>query len=227
MLASLVRWACATQAFLVWVLLGPEAARGQIALTVDPERSLVWWQIEPHFGHLWGTTCPNEPSWQAGEGRSPGFYVNAKNRPSMTKTSKVEEYVPLYPRMTVRPLCRKAVRGTLITAESVTYSGLKGYVVVTADSIATGADVRDEFSRKHVFKSMTFSTIRFEVDSLSGIAQNADTLGAVVHGAFEFRGVQQKIAVPIQVVDHTAGHRVRGKFSMRLRLCGTRTASPR
>ena len=202
-----------TGATLVFfALLAFEEVRGQVVLSVEPERSLVWWQLDPHFGHLWGTTCPNEPSWQAGEGRSPGFYVNARKRPAVI--AKEEETVPLYPRLTVRPLCRRAVRGTFTAGDSIHYSGLKGYINVAADSIATGADVRDDFSRRYVFKSSVFSQIRFQVDSLSRVTQTADTAAATVYGTFEFRGVEQKVAVPVQLVPHPPGRRVRGQFSM-------------
>ena len=43
--------------------------------------SLVWWQVDPHYNHLWSTTCPNDPSWQPGEGRDAGWQVNYKTRP--------------------------------------------------------------------------------------------------------------------------------------------------
>ena len=53
-------------AALVGLLTAVAGAPAQTAWTVDPKASLAWWQINPHLGHLWATTCPQEPSWKPG-----------------------------------------------------------------------------------------------------------------------------------------------------------------
>ena len=52
-------------------------AWAQARWTVDPAYSLAWWQVNPHLNHLWATTCPEEPSWRPGEGRSAGWTIAA------------------------------------------------------------------------------------------------------------------------------------------------------
>src|SRR5882757_8516136 len=51
-------------------------AQAETRWTVDPKASLAWWQVSPHLNHLWATTCPGEPSWRPGEGRSSGWNIN-------------------------------------------------------------------------------------------------------------------------------------------------------
>src|SRR2546425_12029730 len=52
------------------------AGHGQARWVVEPTTSLAWWQMVPHLHHLWATTCPGEPSWRPGEGRSSGWAIN-------------------------------------------------------------------------------------------------------------------------------------------------------
>src|SRR5437867_3402788 len=74
--------------------------RAQTRLTVDPKASLAWWQMSPHLNHLWATTCPEEPTWRPGEGRSAGWIIDqAVKTKSKTGFQNVGDTinVPLYP----------------------------------------------------------------------------------------------------------------------------------
>ena len=55
-------------AALLCLLTALASAQAQTRWVVDPKGSLAWWQIEPNMQHLWGTSCPQEPSWRPGEG---------------------------------------------------------------------------------------------------------------------------------------------------------------
>ena len=56
-------------------------AQKQTRFAIDAKTSLAWWQIDPNYGHLWATTCPDERSWQPGEARSEGVgSIDVKTR---------------------------------------------------------------------------------------------------------------------------------------------------
>jgi hypothetical protein len=203
---------------LAMVIFGNDSARAQNpaagrTMTIDNTRSMVWWQIDPHFGHLWATTCPKDPSWQPGEGHSPGYYVNFANRPRIKTTAVAETRVPLFPRKTVRAVCARSVTGTITIADAASYTGVKGVVSIDPDSITMGADARDIFSRKYVYKTPLYHNIEFTIDSLSHVTVSGDTVNAIAHGTFDFRDVPTKHAVEVTGVNDPAGFRVRGKFA--------------
>jgi polyisoprenoid-binding protein YceI len=181
--------------------------------TIDNTRSLVWWQVDPHLGHLWASTCPDDPSWQPGEGHSPGHYINYLTRPEIRTTHESEKRIPLFPRRTVRPNCRKAVSGTFTMADAK-FSNATGGVKFFSDSLETGADFRNGFSKKYVFKSAVYPTVEFKVDSLTSVSMAGDTVNAVAVGTFVFRGVNKPTRVQVRGVPDPAGLRVRGTFAM-------------
>ena len=182
-------------------------------LKIDSQRSSVWWQIDPHFGHLWATSCPRDPSWQPGEGHSPGYYVNFANRPKIKTTKESESRVPLFPRKTVRAVCAQSVSGTISIANATSYTGVRGEVIIDPDSITMGADARDVFSRKYIYKTAVYSNVRFSIDSLSHATVSGDTVNAIAHGTFHFRDVPTQHAVEVTGVEDPTGFRVRGKFA--------------
>src|SRR5881628_844875 len=122
---------------LTVALVGPLAAvadaQAHIVWTVDRKASLAWWQVNPHFNQLWGTTCPAEPSWRPGEGRSAGWYTEEAMMARASKGfSNVSDtiHVPLYPRRRVRFVCSEAPQGQIVTPDTVRWRGARGQVVV-------------------------------------------------------------------------------------------------
>jgi hypothetical protein len=174
----------------------------------------VWWQLDPHFGHLWATTCPNDPSWQPGEGHSGRFGVNFKKRPKVKLTNVSAGTFPLFPRDTVYANCRVAVRGAFGTANKANFSDMKGSVLVVMDSITNGSDSRDLFAKKYIYSTAKFPTVKFTVDSLTALRITGDTVNAVAVGTFELRGVAKHTRVQVQGVNEPSGLRVRGLFAM-------------
>lgn len=181
---------------------------------VDPATSMVWWQIDPHYNHLWATTCPDDPSWQAGEGRSPGFrYVFD---PNLSDAGRPSDKIPVYPRGPVRALCRPAVTGVLLAADTVSWGDARATVGVALDSLVTGLDFRDTYARRMLLETHEFPDLRFTLDSLRSVQQDGaraagDTLRAVAHGTFELRGVRTPVTVPLKVWPDAGGLRVVGQ----------------
>ena len=192
----------------------PAAYAQQTSYRLDEKRSLIWWQLDPHFGHLWATTCPNDPSWQPGEGHSGRFGVNFKKRPKVKTTNVSAGAFPLFPRDTVRANCRTAVRGAFTTQDAKRFNEMKGTVIATMDSITNGSDSRDLFAKKYIYSSATYPTVKFTVDSLTNIRFSGDTVNAVAVGTFELRGVASHTRVQVQGVQEPEGLRVRGMWAM-------------
>lgn len=204
-------WLLGLFAALLWQ---QPAAAQSTRYTVDNSRSLVWWQIDPHFGHLWATTCPHDKSWQPGEGHSAGYYINYKTRPKIRTTHESETRLPLFPRDTVRANCRRAVSGTITTTDARRYANLKGTITVRVDSITNGSDQRDKFADKYVYGSNKYPTIKFTIDSLANVAMSGDTITAIAVGTFEMREVERATRVQVWGVRTPDGLRVRGMFAM-------------
>ncbi|HEY0303379.1 MAG TPA: YceI family protein, partial [Longimicrobiales bacterium] len=189
----------------------PAALQGQqqFRFAVDSKTSLAWWQIDPNYGHLWATTCPDDLSWQPGEARSSGGNINVKSRKQTTASasSSRDRVVPLYPRLDVMPVCRTAVRGGIIALDTTNWRGTRGEIRILPDSLVTGNDMRDKFSRKAVFETTKYREIRFQIDSLSNV-QPGDTIRAVAHGALELHGARVATTAPVKAWREKAGMRV-------------------
>jgi hypothetical protein len=192
----------------------PGAAQAPASFQIDKTRSLVWWQIDPHFGHLWASSCPNDPSWQPGEGHSAGHYLNYAARPKIATTKSSESRIPLFPRRTVRPNCRQAVSGTFTASNASQWQNFKGVIKILPDSIDTGADFRNAFAHKYVYHTDVHPAISFTVDSLTSVVVAGDTVNAVAVGIFELRGVKKQTRVQVRGIKEPSGMRVRGMFAM-------------
>jgi hypothetical protein len=173
------------------------AAQEPTRWIVEPRASLAWWQIDPHIGHLWATTCPDDPSWQPGEGHSPSYYINWSERKRVALTDTRDDRIPLYPRGTVRLLCREAVQGVILVADPGGWDGVSGTVSILADSLVTGLDLRDRFARNRVFETAKFPSLRFTIHNVQDL-QPGDTLRGVATGSFEFRGVAAPMTAPVK-----------------------------
>lgn len=181
--------------------------------TVDSRASLAWWQVNPHFNHLWATTCPSDPSWQPGEGRSPGYYVDYLTRHDAYDTG-ADNRIPLYPRKRIRYVCRQAVHGQFDVADLQNWHLNGGSISVLADSLVTGLDLRDTFARRSVLNTDQFPSIRFTIDSLTNKQTRGDTLTANAVGTFELRGVRKVVSMPLRAWPEGGGIRVQSHFEI-------------
>jgi YceI-like domain len=205
------RTAAILLAFTVSVVVARPTAAQSVTLTIDRQLSLAWWQINPHLNHLWATTCPGDPSWRPGEGTS-----IAQARSILTRVHARRGYsaildtiVPLYPRRAARPVCSDAVSGQLVADDTVTWRGVRGWIVIRVDALETGLKMRDDFARRNIFQVSKYPEIKFRIDSLTA-AQPGDTIRARAVGVLEVRGVQEPLSIPIKGWYEAGGLRVTG-----------------
>lgn len=180
---------------------------------VEHSTSLAWWQVNPHYEHLWATTCPADSSWQAGEGCDAGLYTNYATRPKTVAAGVSDTRIPLFPRVAVKPNCRYAVRGEITTPDTERWSGVRGVVTVNADSLFTGLGYRDRFGRRRVLETDKYPDIRFTIDSLADV-QPGDTIRAIAVGTFELHGVKRATRAPVVAWRERQGLRVQAQFSI-------------
>lgn len=198
-------WICALTAV---------TAQAQARWSADPKASLAWWQVNPHLNHLWATTCPEEPSWRPGEGRSAGWVIDRSFAPAKQGFAGVPDttIIPLYPRHKVRFVCSEAVTAEVIAADTTTWQGVRGRVVVKADALIGGETRRDTYAREAILQADRYPDIRFTIDSLVGATRQADTLRGTAMGVFSLHGVSQPMSVAIRAFPEAGGVRVLGKF---------------
>ena len=195
------------------LLGGAPILAGQSRWTVVPQTSLAWWQVDPHYNHLWATTCPADRSWQPGEGRDPGQYVDYKTRPVMRDNGGHETRIPLFPRLQVNSVCRTAVTGTVLIEDTLHWTGVRGEVTLDPDSLFSGLAFRDDFARSIVLNTDKYPRMRFVIDSLVNVRPGrGDTLHAVAVGSFSLHGVTTPMQAAVLAWRDPAGFRVRGAF---------------
>jgi hypothetical protein len=203
---------------MTWLALLASAAPAAIQaqnvptrLVVERKTSLAWWQINPHYEHLWATTCPADPSWQPGEGRDPGQYTDYGSRPVTIAAGRLETRIPLFPRFRVRPLCRQAMAGEITVQDTVRWRGVRGRVSVIADSLFTGLAMRDKYARRVVLETGRYPELTFTIDSLVDV-QPGDTIRATAVGTFEAHGALRPMRAAVTAWRDPAGFRVRAQF---------------
>lgn len=207
-----------TRHTLAVALLGLIAAgtlQAQARWVVDRKLSLSWWQVSPHLNHLWATTCPEEPSWRPGEGRSGGWKIDPKVKSkSVTGYQNVGDTinVPLYPREKIEAQCTEAVEGWVALPDTVTWRGVRGQVSVKADALISGHDQRDAYTRRGILQTNRFRTISFTLDSVVNVTRQADTLRGIGIGQFTLREVSQPMTASLVAFPEADGLRVLAKL---------------
>jgi hypothetical protein len=205
--------ACAAASLGTALFLGTATVSAQnVRYSAERRASLAWWQVNPHFAHLWATTCPADPSWQPGEGRSPQYYIDYLRRPEVKESGRRDERIPLYPRKRIRYVCKPAVAAVVELRDTADLASLvTAQVSVLADSLVTGLDMRDLYARRKVLHTKQYPAIRFQVDSLTEVARG-DTMKAVAVGTFEAHGVRVAMKSPVKVWRESGGIRVQSHF---------------
>jgi polyisoprenoid-binding protein YceI len=208
-----VRAACPLSVILAVTLSAlPTRARAQGAWTVDPKLSLAWWQMSPHFASLWGTTCPEDPGWQAGEGGSSEWHATSVRRQRGYPEKPDTVNVPLYPRRDVQPICRAAVTGHLARADTTKWTGIHGDVTVDMDSLEMGSRMRNGFAYSTVFETGRYATTRYRIDSLVNVTLQGDTLLGTAVGVITIRGVDTTLTAAMRAWPQNGGMRVLAKL---------------
>lgn len=199
---------------LLLLLAAPRLAVSQEPrFAIEPRTSLAWFQIDPHYSHLWGTTCPDDPNWQAGEGHSPGANVNYGWRKEAKASGRSDKRIPLYPRLRVIAACRPAVSGGIIAADTLTWRGVRGEVVIAADSLETGLAMRTAYMRRAILETSKHPRIRFVLDSLSGVVPG-DSLTGQAYGTLELHGVHTPVSAPVTGWRYQGGWRIKTQLAL-------------
>ena len=180
--------------------------------SVDPKASLGWWQIDPHLGHLWATTCPEEPSWKPGAGRSSGFGSNPALMDPREGAVSDTVHVPIYPRHRARAVCTEAVAGQVVLPDTVTWRGAHGQVTVKAEALVTGLAIRDNFARSNVLETTRYPDARFTLDSLVDVTRRADTVRGTAVGKVLLHGVEKPTRAAFRAWPELGGTRVLAKL---------------
>jgi hypothetical protein len=193
-------------------------AQAPVNWTVVPNSSLAWWQVDPHMNQLWATTCPAEPSWQPGEGRSSGWGVVTTPDPDIDKWSGVSDtiHVPVYPRRTAWPVCAEAVQGQFVVSDTATGRGVHGQVTIRPDALVTGETRRDAWARDAVLQTAQYPEIRFTVDSFVDVSRQVDTLRGTAVGVLSLHGQEKPTTAAVKAYWDAdgAGFRVLAKIRM-------------
>lgn len=205
-------WSQVAVCALTVAVVSGTAARAQM-WTIDPKTSLAWWQLSPHLGHLWATTCPQDPSWAPGESRGAGYANTDSIRKDVPLIQVDDPRVPLYPRGPVTPVCSEALSGTVAIADAARGSGVRGVVVIRMAQLVNGMPMRDAYAKKAVYAVDRYPEVRFYIDSLVDV-RRGDTLQAHAIGAVVIRGVRTQMKVPVEAWRDAGGLRVRGRFSI-------------
>jgi hypothetical protein len=199
------------------VLAAGTPVLGQRAhLVANGRESLAWWQLNPHMGHLWASTCPADPGWRPGEGVTPegaGALVKALRR-RMGQNTQLDSIVPLYPRRGVRPLCNEAVKADFTVDDIQSLRGVRGTIRVDLHQLYTGMKLRDDFSNK-LMQTSSFPYAEFRIDSLTNVVrQRGDTIAANAVGSFKMHGVETPKIIPIRTWNEKSGMRVMGQLQI-------------
>ena len=196
-------WGCAGTGVVLCLLAAPGAhAQAERHLTVDSRSSMAWWQVDPHMNHLWATTCPREPSWSPGEGRSGGW----TGAPSSDGYSGISDTinVPRYPRITVRPLCMDAIQGRIVVQDPIGGRGAWGEVIVNADSLFMGEERRWKWARDAGLQTRLYPEIRFQLDSVINVSRQGDTLRGTAVGILFLHGQNRPVTATVKVFPDSA-----------------------
>jgi YceI-like protein len=216
------------------------AVAAQQTWVVDPRKSLAWWEVNPHMGHLWATTCPGEPSWRAGapRGRGPFHHLPWFIEPGAPQVHKTQSAIdstfssswhgaalsdttdiPLYPRRRVRPVCTEALDGRVLVVHANAGGGFSGQITVRADRLTMGSDSIDQYVRVGVLHVRAHPQVKFTIDSVVRITERGDTVHGTAMGILTLRGVAKPIAASVRFWNDTAagGLRVLAKTHIPVR----------
>jgi hypothetical protein len=189
---------------LACFVLGARSAP-PVRLVIHEKASLAWWQINPHLGDLWGTTCPAESSWHAGREEDP-----FKHR-TTGYAAVMDTIIPLYPRPTAQAVCAPGVSGEVSVSDTVTWHDVRGQFSVDVYTLTSGMPGRDTYARGNILDAGRYPTIDFQLDSVTGVARKGDTLTGMAYGVFRLRGMPQAVALPVRAWREPLGLRVTAK----------------
>jgi hypothetical protein len=203
---------------LLGLLTLAATAPAQVRWVIDPKASLAWWQIDPNMAHLWGTSCPQEPSWRPGEGRSGGWTteeaMNAKTLAHGFNQNSDTVHVPLYPRRRVRFVCSEAIQGQFVLPDTINWRGAHGQLTIDAKTLVTGEAMRDHYEQNAILGVSVYPDMKFALDSVVELRRGRDTLYGVAVGTWELRSVKKPLRANFKAFPEAGGIRLTAKFGI-------------
>ena len=178
---------------------------------VEQTTSLAWWQMNPNYGHLWATTCPGDPNWQAGEGHTNGYEIEKATKKKTRVSAYLDYRIPLYPRLEVKPVCRKCVVGNIALKTAGDLTSAHGIVEIMVDSLENGSAIRNKFAKHSVLQTETYPRITFTLDSIGNVEMVGDTVTGVAKGSWVMHGVTKPLFFPVTMYKEGDAIRVKGK----------------
>jgi hypothetical protein len=195
------------------LLASVSAADAQVRYQVDPKATLAWYQANPHTSLVWGTTCPADPFWRAGESRNDPGGTRGLPLPKVGMAMVKDSIIPLWQRPRASRVCQQSVRGEFIAQDTVNWKGITGTIIIRPDSFYSGLMSRDRLARSDVFGLPVYPEIKFVVDSLTDVVTTDSTRG-FAWGTFFFRNVQLPEKAPVRIIRDPLGLRVIARVSM-------------
>jgi polyisoprenoid-binding protein YceI len=178
---------------MLMILATTSAGAAQSALKtwrIDTTRSRAWYLIEPHYGHLYGSTCRFDYDEGArhlkGSVAAPGLHSGGDPRKG------------LHPAGTGHP-CARAIVGEITAADPQSWAGLRGMIIVTLDSLTGPSGMRDHHLKTQILHTEKQPFAKFVLDSLITLTPGADTTRAVVAGTMELNGMTKSVLAPVRL----------------------------
>ena len=203
-------------AIVIMLVLSTSRAASQVSdvrFTIDRDASLSWYQVNPHTSLLWGTTCPSDPFWRAGDSRGEPGGTRGLALPKTGSAMVAEKVIPLWQRPRASAVCRRAVRGEFTAADTVNWRGVKGTIWIKPDSLYSGLWARDRTANRDIFGIYNWPEIKFVVDSLADLVPG-DTVRGNAYGSFFFRNVETPTVAALSMWRDPLGLRVMTRVSM-------------
>ncbi len=188
-------------------------AVAQVRYVIDPGATLSWYQANPHTSLVWGTTCPADPFWRAGESRNEPGGTRGLALPKVGMAMIKDSIIPLWQRARASRVCTHSVRGEFIAQDTVNWTGITGTIIIQPDSFYSGLMSRDRLARSDVFGLPVYPEIKFVVDSVTDVVTTDSTRG-FAWGTFFFRNVQMPEKAPIRIIRDPLGLRVAARVWM-------------
>jgi hypothetical protein len=164
-------------AFSLAIPVSGLAQNPQRTWKVDPGRSRAWYLIQPHYGHLFASTCRYD--YDQGsvnlKGSSPNGLHSGPGR-----------------------LCANAILGEITAENPTTWLKARAAIVVILDSLVGPSPSRDHHLKTQILHTEKQPVAKFVFDSLVKMVPG-DTVKAVVAGTVELNGVPKPVLAPATI----------------------------
>jgi hypothetical protein len=104
------------------------------------------------------------------------------------------------------------VEGHVAAADTVSWKGVTGEIIVVAEGLISGHEARDVFTSKSILQTDRYPDIRFAIDSLVNVTRSGDTLRATAVGVFRLRELPTRMNASVLAWPEAGGLRVTARM---------------